>query len=242
MVHGRNEARAQALCAELGDARPTYWPTWPTPTPTRALLRRPSPTSAHSARWSTTPPSPRSNLETTDPALFDWIVAVNLRSPMFAIQAAVNEFPAQGRRRDPQRRLHQARAGGRVEPAGIFRGQRRPVDHVAQLGQHAGDRADPGQPPQRGLGDVGQRDRAEAGRGACDPAGRRVCPRYAPFGRLLTPEQVAQHILFWISDESYPANGCVYELEQYSFIRSQREQSVRLAASIHHGRAGLPRR
>ncbi|MCB0131027.1 MAG: SDR family oxidoreductase, partial [Caldilineaceae bacterium] len=46
----------------------------------------------------------------------------------------------------------------------------------------------------------------------------RVPVEYAPFGHLLTPAQVAHHIVFWISDESFPANGCVYELEQYSMI------------------------
>jgi hypothetical protein len=32
------------------------------------------------------------------------------------------------------------------------------------------------------------------------------------------PAEIAQHIVFWLSDESAPANGCVYELEQYSVI------------------------
>ncbi|RME62503.1 MAG: short-chain dehydrogenase, partial [Caldilineae bacterium] len=39
---------------------------------------------------------------------------------------------------------------------------------------------------------------------------------FAPTGRLLTPEEVAAHVVFWLSDESAPANGVVYELEQYS--------------------------
>ena len=46
----------------------------------------------------------------------------------------------------------------------------------------------------------------------------RVPKEYAPSGRLTTPEQVARHVVFWISDDSAPANGCVYELEQYSMI------------------------
>jgi len=41
---------------------------------------------------------------------------------------------------------------------------------------------------------------------------------YAPTGRLLVPEEVARHAIFWISDESAPANGVVYELEQYSHV------------------------
>ena len=45
-----------------------------------------------------------------------------------------------------------------------------------------------------------------------------VPPEYAPIGRLLAPEEVAAHVVFWLSDESAPANGVVYELEQYSLI------------------------
>ena len=41
---------------------------------------------------------------------------------------------------------------------------------------------------------------------------------YAPTGRLLVPEEVASHIVFWLSDSSAPVNGAVYELEQYSNI------------------------
>ena len=52
------------------------------------------------------------------------------------------------------------------------------------------------------------------------PAGweQNVPAVYAPTGKLLTPQEVARHALFWISDESAPASGVVYELEQYSPI------------------------
>ncbi len=40
----------------------------------------------------------------------------------------------------------------------------------------------------------------------------------APTGRLLTPEQVASHVVFWLSSASKPANGCVYELEQFCIL------------------------
>ena len=52
------------------------------------------------------------------------------------------------------------------------------------------------------------------------PAGweRQVPAQYAPRGSLLAPEEVAAHVVFWLSDESAPANGVVYELEQYAII------------------------
>lgn len=40
----------------------------------------------------------------------------------------------------------------------------------------------------------------------------------APCGRLLTPEEVARMLVFWISDESWPISGSVVDLEQFPFL------------------------
>ncbi len=45
-----------------------------------------------------------------------------------------------------------------------------------------------------------------------------VPKEFAPTGRLLTPEDVASHVVFWLSPASKPANGCVYELEQFCIL------------------------
>ncbi len=45
-----------------------------------------------------------------------------------------------------------------------------------------------------------------------------VPKEFAPSGRLLTPEEVAVHVVFWLSAASRPANGCVYELEQFCIL------------------------
>ncbi len=39
-----------------------------------------------------------------------------------------------------------------------------------------------------------------------------------PSGALLTPQQVAEHALFWLSAKSAPVTGQVYEVEQYPVI------------------------
>jgi NAD(P)-dependent dehydrogenase (short-subunit alcohol dehydrogenase family) len=41
---------------------------------------------------------------------------------------------------------------------------------------------------------------------------------YAPAGRILLPEEIASAAVFWLSDESGPISGQVFELEQYPFI------------------------
>lgn len=41
---------------------------------------------------------------------------------------------------------------------------------------------------------------------------------FAPSGTILRPEQIAPHALFWLSDQSVPVSGQVYEVEQYPLI------------------------
>ena len=40
----------------------------------------------------------------------------------------------------------------------------------------------------------------------------------APIGRLLGPEDVAKHVLFWASEQSAPVTGQVYEVTQTAFL------------------------
>lgn len=47
---------------------------------------------------------------------------------------------------------------------------------------------------------------------------QKIPKTYAPSGRLLRPEDIARHVVFWLSDVSAPANGVVYEVEQYPMI------------------------
>ncbi|MCB0131810.1 MAG: SDR family NAD(P)-dependent oxidoreductase, partial [Caldilineaceae bacterium] len=97
MVHGRDEARAQALCAQLGDRSAYVIADLAHPDGPGDLVRA---TVAHfgtlDAVVNNAAVTTRSNLDTTDAALFDWIVAINLRAPMLVIQAAVEEFRRRG--------------------------------------------------------------------------------------------------------------------------------------------------
>lgn len=49
---------------------------------------------------------------------------------------------------------------------------------------------------------------------------------FAPRGRLVQPHEVAAHVAFWLSDDSAPASGQVYELEQYPMVGRNRMQMV----------------
>ena len=41
---------------------------------------------------------------------------------------------------------------------------------------------------------------------------------FAPSGSILMPEHIAPHVVFWLSESSFPTNGQVYEVEQYPVI------------------------
>ena len=45
-----------------------------------------------------------------------------------------------------------------------------------------------------------------------------VDPTFAPSGRLIKPEEIAAATVFWLSDESRPISGSVIDMEQYPNI------------------------
>jgi NAD(P)-dependent dehydrogenase (short-subunit alcohol dehydrogenase family) len=42
--------------------------------------------------------------------------------------------------------------------------------------------------------------------------------RNAPSGRIMQPEEIAAHTAFWLSEESAPVSGQIYEVEQFPVI------------------------
>jgi NAD(P)-dependent dehydrogenase (short-subunit alcohol dehydrogenase family) len=47
---------------------------------------------------------------------------------------------------------------------------------------------------------------------------KNVHKAFAPRGTILAPQEIAKHAIFWLSDYSIPANGSIYEVEQYPVI------------------------
>jgi NAD(P)-dependent dehydrogenase (short-subunit alcohol dehydrogenase family) len=45
-----------------------------------------------------------------------------------------------------------------------------------------------------------------------------VEPQYAPSGKIMPPEKIAEAAVYWLSDESRPISGSVVELEQFPLI------------------------
>jgi NAD(P)-dependent dehydrogenase (short-subunit alcohol dehydrogenase family) len=158
----------------------------------------------------------RSSLTSTDPAFFQRMIAVNLRAPLFLIQAAFAQLKAnhgcvlnigsinahsgqanlldysiaKGGLQTMSRNLANAHATDRVR-----------VNHL-NVGWVLTDRE--------------YAHQIEHGMAADWP--QNVPAQFAPWGRLIMPEEIAAAAVYWLGDESRPISGAVVDMEQFSLI------------------------
>ncbi len=159
----------------------------------------------------------RSNLHTTDVDLFDRVIAVNLRAPLFLIKAALPHLEA---------------AKGCVLNIGSnngYSGEENLLPYSLSKGALM--------TMSRNLGDalhvrhgvrvihfnVGwvlteNEYHYKIADGLPPNWPERLPKSRAPVGRLLQPEEIARMAVFWLSDESRPFSGSVVDLEQYPFL------------------------
>ncbi|MSU50496.1 MAG: SDR family oxidoreductase [Opitutus sp.] len=158
----------------------------------------------------------RSNLTTTEPAFFDRMMAVNLRAPLFLIQAA---YP------------HLKASAGCVLNIGSINahsGQANLLDYSLSKGAmqtlsrnlanaHAADHV---RVNHLNVGWVlTAREHAhQIEHGMATDWPQTVPAQFAPSGRLIMPEEIAAAAVYWLGDESRPISGSVIDLEQYSLI------------------------
>lgn len=161
---------------------------------------------------------PRGDIDSTDVALFDRIFAVNVRAPLLLSKAAVQAFRSQGS------------PGSIVNIGSInaYTGQTDLLPYSMSKGALM--------TMTRNLADALSAERIRVNQlnagwtltetematqrrgGRPDDWFKRLNPLVAPTGNLLSPEMVAAHVLFWLSEQSAPVTGQVYEVEQYPVI------------------------
>ena len=158
----------------------------------------------------------RSNLGSTEPAFFDRMMTVNVRAALFLIQAA---FP------------HLKAAQGCVLNIGSINahsGQANLLDYSISKGAlqtlsrnlanaHAADRV---RVNHLNVGWVltprEYEHQIEHGMPRDWPDN--VPAQFAPWGRLMKPEEIAAAAVYWLGDESRPVSGSVVDMEQFSLI------------------------
>lgn len=158
----------------------------------------------------------RSNLETTKPEFFERMMAVNVRAPLFLIQAALAQLKANH---------------GCVLNIGSINahsGQQNLLDYSLSKGAL--------QTMSRNLANAHATDRVRVNHlnvgwvltdreyhhqiehGMAPDWPQKVPPQFAPWGRLIMPEEIAAAAVYWLGDESRPISGAVVDMEQFSMI------------------------
>lgn len=226
MIHGRREEPARALSDELGDGGGYVIADLEDPeSPARiidAVLDRFGRIDGlvNNAALTT-----RSNLDTTTPETFDRILTVNLKAPLFLIQAALPPFRAQGGGVVLNIGSINALGGEpNLLPYSIAKGglmtMTRNLSDAHAAEQIRVNQLNVGWTLTEGERQTKQED-------GLPPDWESQLPeRYAPSGRIFRPEEIAAHAAFWLSDAAGPVSGTVYEIEQYPMIGRNPDKEI----------------
>ena len=158
----------------------------------------------------------RSTVDTTDAALFDQVMACNVRAPLLLVQAALPHLVA---------------SQGCVLNIGSVNGYGGESVLLAYsvskgalltLSRNLADGLAPRQVRVNHFS-VGwvlteNEIRYKIADGQPEDWPQHVSRQFAPAGRMTQPEEVAGAAVYWLSDESRPFSGSVIDLEQYPFL------------------------
>lgn len=161
---------------------------------------------------------PRQTLEQTEASFFDRMFAINARSPLMVAQRAVEAFKAQG-------------GGGAIVNIGsvnAYGGAPNLIAYSMSKGALMTMTRNLANALAEDLIRVNQLNLGwiltetekviQRQEGMPEDWFQTVPRHMAPIGRLLHPEDVAKHVLFWLSEQSAPVTGQVYEITQTPFL------------------------
>lgn len=222
MVHGQDEQRAKEIVQRLGGEQAAYALGDLTANNTdicRELVAKTIKTFGRiDSLINNAAKSPRNDIDSLTDEKFDWIIRLDLRAPLFLSQAAVKAFRNQ-------------KSNGTIVNIGsinAYCGQSDLLGYAIAKGglmtmtrnlgnalSKEGIRVN-----QLNVGWTLTENESELKQKEGFPKHweNKIPLTYAPSGRLVRPEEVAAHVVFWASSVSAPANGVVYELEQYPVI------------------------
>jgi NAD(P)-dependent dehydrogenase (short-subunit alcohol dehydrogenase family) len=164
---------------------------------------------------------PRANLAETTLTSFENIFAINARAPLFLTQRTVGAFREQGTQGTIVNIGSVNAYSGQPDllPYSMAKGA------LMTMTRNLGDALGPEgiRVNQLNVGWTLTETEIETQRraGRPDDWHRNVPPLFAPSGGILSPEMIAEHVLFWLSDKSAPITGQVYEVEQFPLIGRQ---------------------
>jgi NAD(P)-dependent dehydrogenase (short-subunit alcohol dehydrogenase family) len=217
MVHGRDDERGQALVQQLGErARFTKADLADAAALPSIIQATVNAFGRIDGLVNNAASVARSNLQQTDAAFFDKMMATNVRAPLLLIRAA---------------HAHLKESRGCVLNIGsinAYTGEANLLAYSVSKGALM--------TLSRNLADalcyegirvnhfnVGwvltpNEYKQKIDDGLAEDWPEHVEPAYAPSGGILKPETIAEAAVYWLSDESRPISGSVIELEQYPVI------------------------
>ncbi len=217
LVHGRDSQRGQALVAQLGERAVLHVDDIADPAaPARMVAAAIAAFGKLDGLVNNAAAVTRSNLANTDVALFDRLMAINVRAPLLLIQAAAP---------------HLKQTKGCVLNIGSVNGYCGEANLLAYSISKGGLMT-----LSRNLADALGRDNVRVNHfnvgwvltpneyevkiadGLPADWPERVDRTKAPWGRLIKPEEIAAAAVYWVGDESRPISGSVLELEQHPVI------------------------
>jgi NAD(P)-dependent dehydrogenase (short-subunit alcohol dehydrogenase family) len=217
LVHGLERELGEAVVGDLGAAAALHIDDLADPTAARRIVDAAIQafgridTLVNNAAWII-----RSNIHTTDVALFDRCIAINTRAPLLLVKAAlphlkqsqgcvVNIGSVNGYCGEPTQLAYSVSKGALMtlsrNLADALGRERIRVNHL-------------------NLGWVLSPNeyKLKISEGLPPDWPDHPPPGNAPSGRLIMPEQIAAAAVYWAGDESRPISGTVLELEQFPFV------------------------
>ena len=216
MIHGRSQQRAEALLLQLPtDSDYVVGDLLDPSTPQKLVNATCERFGRIDCLINNAGIYPRTTLDSATLDVYERVMAVNFRAPLFLTQCAVRKMRQQG-------------GGGTVV-------------NIGSINAYCGEVGMSLYAPSKGalmtmtrnLGcelaeenirvnalNVGwtlteNESALKQSQGFCADWERYIPKTFAPSGKLLRPDQVAKHAVFWASGLSAPAAGQVFDLEQY---------------------------
>ena len=217
LVHGRDHQRGEAIVQALGKAAVMHVDDLEDPTAaSRTVEAALNAFGKIDGLVNNAACVVRSSLETTSAEFFDRVMHINVRAPLLLIQAAVE---------------HLKNTAGSIVNIGsvnAYTGEPRLLDYSVSKGalmtmsRNLANvlAADQVRVTHLNVGWVLTPNEYEYKRSDGLPENWPDAPdrNFVPAGKMTSPDEIAAHVAFWLSDETRPITGSVLELEQYSFV------------------------
>lgn len=217
LIHGRERERGEAICSEFPDRTALSIADLVDPeAPQQIVADALGAFGRLDGLVNNAASVARGDLHSTDAEFFDRLIAVNLRAPLLMIQAA---YPALKASRGAVLNIGSINAycgesqllAYSISKGGLMTLSRNLADALCYEGIRVNH---------FNVGWVLTENeyKQKLADGLPPDWPEHVEPQFAPSGRILKPEEIAAAAVYWLSDESRPISGSVFELEQYPVI------------------------